>query len=88
MDGRDKLHACMKFIGHPQNREMLGAAEWNRAERGRASHAHCRAISAHIRQSGPESGSGFQVKVLKTFYVVPFSLGSGLGSAHHPASSG
>ena len=32
---------------------------------------------AHIRQSRPDSGIGFHVKVLKTFQVVPFSLGSG-----------
>ena len=34
---------------------------------------------AHIRQSGPDSGLGFQVKVLKMFLVVPSSLGSGEG---------
>ena len=34
---------------------------------------------AHINQSRPDSGSGFQEKVFKTFLVVPFSLGSGLG---------
>ena len=33
---------------------------------------------AHIRQSGPDSAVGFQVKVLKPFQVVPSSLGSGL----------
>ena len=32
---------------------------------------------AHIRQSRPNSGLGFQVKVLKTFLRVPSSLGSG-----------
>jgi hypothetical protein len=31
---------------------------------------------AHIRQSRPDSGLGFQVKVLKIFQVVPSSLGS------------
>ena len=31
---------------------------------------------AHIRQSRPDSGLGFQVKVRKTFQVVPYSLGS------------
>jgi hypothetical protein len=30
---------------------------------------------AHIRQSRPDSGLGFQVKVLQTFQVVPSSLG-------------
>jgi len=37
----------------------------------------CRANMAHVRQSRPDSGLGFQVKVLKPFKVVPFSLGSG-----------
>jgi hypothetical protein len=32
---------------------------------------------AHMRQSGPESSLGFQAKVLKPFYVVLSSLGSG-----------
>ena len=32
---------------------------------------------AHIKQSRPDSGLGFQVKVLKTFYAVPSSFGSG-----------
>ena len=34
-----------------------------------------RETSAHIRQSRPGSGLGFQVKVLKTFEVAPSSLG-------------
>ena len=32
---------------------------------------------AHIRQSRPDSGLGFQVKALEPFPVVPSSLGSG-----------
>jgi len=32
----------------------------------------------HIRQSRPDSGLGFQAKVLENFQVVPSSLGSGL----------
>ena len=36
----------------------------------------CRANMAHLRQSRPESGLGFQVNVLKTFQAVPSSLGS------------
>ena len=32
---------------------------------------------AHVRQSRPDSGLGFLVKVLKRFQAVPFSLGSG-----------
>ena len=37
----------------------------------------CRANMAHIRQSMPDSGLGFQVKVRITFQVIPSSLGSG-----------
>jgi len=37
----------------------------------------CRANMARKRQSRPDFGLGFQVKVLKTFEVVPSSLGSG-----------
>ena len=29
---------------------------------------------AHVRQSRPDSGLGFQIKVLETFLVVPSSL--------------
>ena len=36
----------------------------------------CRANAAHVRQSRPDSGLGFQVDALKTFQVVPFSLRS------------
>ena len=32
---------------------------------------------AHVKQSRPDSGHGFQVKVLKIFQVVPSSLGIG-----------
>jgi len=32
-----------------------------------------------MRQSRPDSGRGFQVKLLKTFQVVPSSLGGYLG---------
>ena len=33
--------------------------------------SHCRADWAHIRQSGPESGPGFQVKVIKACKLFP-----------------
>jgi len=39
--------------------------------------ARCRANMAHIRQSRPDSGLGFQTKVIVTFEVVPSSPGSG-----------
>ena len=35
-----------------------------------------RANKAHVRQSGLDSGHGFQVKVLTAFQVVPSSLAS------------
>ena len=43
---------------------------------GRRVQRHCRANSAQIRQSRPDSGLGFQGKALETFLVVPSSLGS------------
>ena len=43
----------------------------------------CRANVAHIKQSRPDSGLGVQVKVVKTFQVVPTSLGSGADGIQH-----
>ena len=40
---------------------------------------HSRANVAHIRQSRPDSGLGFQVQVLETYERVPSSLGKGKG---------
>ena len=40
----------------------------------------CRANSAHIRQSGPDSGLGFQVKGRETFKVFPLRSEAGIGS--------
>jgi len=37
----------------------------------------CRSSMARMRQSRPDSGPGSQVKILKPFYVVASSLGSG-----------
>ena len=42
---------------------------------------------AHTRQSRPDSGPGFQVKFLKRFQVVPFSLGGGVTPLHDAARS-
>jgi len=47
--------------------------------------SRCRANSVNKRQSGPDYGPGFQVKVPETFQGVPSSLGSG-GSI--PAGNG
>ena len=35
---------------------------------------------AHMKQSRPDFGLDFKVKVFRTFQVVPFSLGSGQDS--------
>ena len=40
--------------------------------------SRCCANSAHIRQSRPDSGLGFQVEVFDVFQVVRSSLGSGV----------
>ena len=47
----------------------------------------CGTNSAHARQSRPDSGLGFQVKVLTTFVVVPSSLGSGRRGSGSEAGS-
>jgi hypothetical protein len=49
----------------------------NESETRRTRPLRCRADVAHIRQSGPDSGLGFKVKVLSKFQVVASSLGSG-----------
>ena len=41
----------------------------------------CRENMARVRQSRPDSGLGFQVKVLETFQVVSSSLGNDIGGA-------
>ena len=41
----------------------------------------CQANTAHIRQSRPDSGLGFQVKVLRSCEVVHASLGCGTQEA-------
>jgi len=43
----------------------------------RVNNIRCRAKTAHIRQSRPDPGLVFQVKVLETFQGVPSCLGSG-----------
>ena len=60
--------------------DCLICAEFTRQ---RCANKHrCRANMAHVRQAGPDSGLGFQVKVLKN-QIVPSSLGSGLGEGPH-----
>ena len=42
-----------------------------------STHKCCRANMAHITQSRPDAGLGFQVDFLETHQSFPFSLGSG-----------
>ena len=49
----------------------------SKGERARREQARCLANMAHIRQSKPDSGLGYQVKLLILFQVVPSSLESG-----------
>ena len=49
----------------------------------RRQHVRCRANVAHMSQSRPDSGLGFQVKVLQTFSVVHSPLGSGSHRGEH-----
>jgi len=44
--------------------------------------------SAHIRQSGPDSGPGVQVEVLNTFKAVPSSFESGQLTLERVSSTG
>ena len=46
----------------------------------------CRANMAHMRQSRPYSGLGFQVKLLKPFQVVPVLLRGGPPAIHETPS--
>jgi hypothetical protein len=43
---------------------------------------------AHTRQSSPDPGLDFEVKILKTFRVVAFSLKSGLGLNEEASGDG
>ena len=66
---QSSLHRAQCSHAPAQGRRSMARA-------GRPSKQHrCRAHMAHIRQSGPDSGRGFQTKVLETFHVVLFFLG-------------
>ena len=64
--------ACAGFLSPKTNPTPC----WTDAGRGGAcSPCFCKlAKLEQISQSGPDSGLGFQVNVLKTFYIVPHSL--------------
>ena len=49
-----------------------------RVDRGLLSRGRCRANVARLTQSRPDSGLGFQVNDIQTFWVVPSSLGRGV----------
>ena len=64
----------------------LGGAFLNSGDgsfaRGVVGSVRCRANVAHITQSGPYSGRGFQSNILKTSQVLAFLLGALFRSAH------
>ena len=62
-------------MGLDGSRHFLARAEFDRwcVFEGR-----CHVKMAHVRQSRPDFGLGFRVKILQTFRAVPSSLGSGL----------
>ena len=64
-----------------QNQKSRLASVWGHTCGWRV---RCRANSAHVRQSWPESGLCFQVHVLTMFQVVPSSLRSGWGLRTSP----
>ena len=53
--------------------------QWERVSR-------CRANMAHIRQSRPDSGLGFQVIVLKPFKLLPLRSEAVVGMHFEPKS--
>ena len=63
--------------GFPRNRAPKPTTPEIASETQARGTPRCRANLAHIRQSRPDSGLGFQVKFLTTFYGVPSSLESG-----------
>ena len=63
-----------------QEGKAMAYAGTNLLTRGVVCASRCQANMAHMRQSRPDSGLGFQIKVLKTFSVVP----SWLGREAHP----
>jgi len=65
----DALNACVVAI-HLQARNRRSRAKREQPERCVVANC-CRANMAHTRQSRPDSGHCFQVKVLKTFQAVP-----------------
>ena len=69
----DKLGLRHKFVTSQAKKNALTES----VRPKRPTRSRCRAQVAHIRQSRPASGLGFQVKARKTFEVVPFSLGDG-----------
>ena len=64
--GRDCLYMCRIRSASSQGHALTASIQ-----------VESRANMAHIRQSRPDSGLGFQANALKTVEGVPFSLGSG-----------
>ena len=68
--------------------ELVGEGSGQAVGRGVALQGEdrCRANMTHVRQSRPDSGLGFQVKIRKS-QVVPSSLGSFWGGGANPSTS-
>ena len=78
-DFKSKLRSMQDGYTSDNNRKFrtMPRPEWIRTWK---SSAECRANMAHIRQSRPDSGFGFHIRVLQTFQGVPLLLGSSLST--------
>ena len=68
VQGSQPTHRVQRSRHTPGAELVRGAALSVRGVRGRG--GHCRANSAHIKESRPDSGLGFQVQVLNPCQVV------------------
>ena len=79
-DGDPKMCDPFKMGGRQRPRETAPGVPASQ-------HSRCRANVAHTRQSRPDYGPGLKAKALKTFQVLPSSLGSGpKGKQHQPTA--
>ena len=68
---RKMLFYCLLFAGKPTSVQAIPSISSSTFPRS----IRCRANMAHIRESRPDSGLGFGVKVRKPFLIVPTLLG-------------
>ena len=78
----EKLDGLLELKHRPLDKFQLRSARAHQTGQPTSSKTDgCQANMARVTQSGPDSGLGFQIKVLETFQVVLSSLGSGWGVA-------